>query len=190
MIHDPNKRLKDLGIDYKRLKDLGIHLPPPCKAVANYIPAVVCGNLLYVSGHTPDDARPQHFVNEPGKWCPGKVGATVTPEQAYDAARDTGLAILATVQAVLGNLGNVRRLVRATGVVNCTADFTAHPKVMNGFSDLMVQVFGEKNGIGARSATGAISLPDDMPVEVTECIFEIGGSSDHLSFIAGAEAFR
>jgi enamine deaminase RidA (YjgF/YER057c/UK114 family) len=161
---DPNKRLEELGIT----------LPPPCKAAGNYRPAVQCGNLLYVSGHTPDDARPQLFVADPGKWCPGKVGDTVTPNQAYDAARDTALAILATVEAALGNLANVKRLVRATGLVNCTEGFTEHPAVMNGFSDLMAAVFGQKNGVGARSATGASSLPGNVPVEVSECIFEIG----------------
>jgi len=177
----------------ERLKELGIHLPPPCKAAGNYRPAVVCGNLLYVSGHTPDDARPEHFVADLTKWCPGQVGVggSVTPNQAYDGARDTGLAILATVQAALRDLANVKRLVWATGQIACTSDFTEHPSVMNGFSDLMAQVFGEENGIGGRCVTGASSLAGNMPVEVTMCIFEIAGSSaGPMQFIEDADAFR
>lgn len=151
-----------------RLNQLGIVLPPACRPAGNYRPAILWefGNLLFVSGHTPDDARAEGF-------CTGKVGVDVTIEQAYEGARDVGLAILATVRAHLGSLSRVKRLVRATGVVNSTPDFADHPKVMNGFSDLMAKVFGEENGIGARSATGAISLPGNVSVEVTDCIFEV-----------------
>jgi cold shock CspA family protein/enamine deaminase RidA (YjgF/YER057c/UK114 family) len=99
---------------------------------------------------------------------------TVTPQQAYDAARDIGLAILASVKDALGgDLNRVKRLVRATGVVNAHESFTEHPQVMNGFSDLMAKVFGEENGVGARSATGVPSLPGGVAVEVIEAIFEV-----------------
>ena len=154
-----------------RLTRMDIKLPKPCLPAGNYKPAIVCGNLLYVSGHTPDDARPDAYVA--GKIGCGKVGEAVSMDEAYQAAYDVGLAILSTVKHSLGDFTRVKRLVRATGVVNCNPDFTAHPKVMNGFSDLMAVVFGKENGIGARSATGAISLPGDVPVEVTEAIFEL-----------------
>jgi cold shock CspA family protein/enamine deaminase RidA (YjgF/YER057c/UK114 family) len=105
---------------------------------------------------------------EPPKRTPG----TVTPEQGYNAAREVALAVLSTVEHAVG-LGRVKRLVKATGLVNCTDDFTQHPKVMNGFSDLMAKVFGDDAGVGTRSATGANSLPGNVPVEVTECVFEL-----------------
>lgn len=153
----------------EKLAELSIQLPPACLPAGNYRPALLCGNLLYVSGHTPDDAHAADAY--PGPL--GKVGAGVTNDQAYQAARDVGLAILSSVQAALGSLNRVKRLVRATGLVNCTTEFTAHPKVMNGFSDLIAQVFGAENGVGTRSATGASSLPGNVAVEVTECIFEV-----------------
>lgn len=156
----------------RRLTELGIELPPPCQAAGNYKPAIICEDLLYVSGHTPDDAFPEAYVT--GQIGCGKVGDKVSMEEGYKAAQDVALAVLATVKhACGGDFRRVRRLLRATGVINCTPDFTDHPKIMNGFSDLMARVFGEVNGIGARSATGANSLPGDVPVEVTEVIFEL-----------------
>ncbi len=155
-----------------RFAQLGIYLPNACQPAGNYRPALLVGNLLFVSGHTPDDARPEAYTAEKG--C-GKVGAEVSLDQGYQAARDTGLAILATVKAALGRLSRVKRLVSATGLVNCGPEFGAHPKVMNGFSDLMAHVFGAENGVGTRSATGANSLPGNVPVEVTQCIFEVHG---------------
>lgn len=244
------------------LAELKIELPEACKAAGNYRPVVsfMDGRYLIVSGHTPNDARPEGFAvgkvagtfaspdTVPGassgkqlgtvKWfnatkgygfiqpdaggkdvfvhvseveragltvlkegqkiefetstVRGKTAAVglalpgsgtggnaipaglVTPKQAYDAARDVGLAILASVKAALGgDLNRVKRLVEATGVVNAVAEFTEHAKVINGFSDLMAQVFGEENGIGARSATGAASLPDGVPVEITRAVFEV-----------------
>lgn len=149
----------------KRLQELKIELPPACQAAGNYRPSLICGNLLFISGHTPDDA---------GCMTTGKVGAGVSLEQAQEAARAIGLAILATAQAALGgDLSRVKRIVKATGVVNCASDFAEHPKVINGFSNLMGEVFGPENGVGTRSATGASSLPGNVPVEITECIMEI-----------------
>ena len=160
--------MKNTSTAENKLRELGITLPPPCQAAGNYRPALLVGNLLYVSGHTPDDADAT-----PGAFRQGKVGYNVSQDQAYDDARKVALAILSTVKAALGSLDRVKRLVRATGVVNSTSDFTSHPKVMNGFSDLMAKVFGAENGVGTRSATGVTSLPGGVAVEVTECIFEV-----------------
>jgi enamine deaminase RidA (YjgF/YER057c/UK114 family) len=102
----------------------------------------------------------------------GKVGSDLTLEQGYEAARVTGLGVLSTVRATLGSLDQVARLVKVLGMVNCTPEFTQHPQVINGFSELMVQVFGEQLGKGARSAVGMGSLPGNIAVEV-EAIFEL-----------------
>jgi enamine deaminase RidA (YjgF/YER057c/UK114 family) len=149
----------------KRLKELGIELPAACAAAGNYRPALIDGDKLYISGHTPDDA---------GCMTTGKVGRAVSIEQAQEAARAVGLAILSTANAALGgDLSRVKRIIKATGVVNCNPRFAKHPKVMDGFSNLMAEVFGKENGIGTRSATGASSLPGNVPVEVTECVIQI-----------------
>jgi len=148
----------------KRLKELGIELPPPAKPVAVYVPAVITGNLLFTSGHIPFGAD--------GKPLPGRIGQEMTVEQGAEIARTVGLSILTTVRQTLGSLDRVVRLVKATGMVNCTADISQQPKVVNGFSELMVQVFGEDAGKAARSAIGMISLPGNVPVEI-EAIFEI-----------------
>ncbi|MBY0359418.1 MAG: RidA family protein [Candidatus Obscuribacterales bacterium] len=151
----------------QRLADLKIELPAACQPAGNYRPALLIDNYLYVSGHTQDDAISEGF-------SVGKVGDEVMFEQAYKAARDIGLAILASVkQALGGDLSRVERLVSATGVVNAVESFTQHPQVMNGFSDLMAQVFGKERGVGTRSATGVASLPGGVSVEVTQCIFKI-----------------
>lgn len=148
----------------RRLTELKIELPPPSKPVATYIPAVITGNLLYTAGHIP--------------WLPdgtlqqGRVGAELTLEQGAEAARLVGLHLLTTVRQTLGSLDRVVRLVKVLGIVNCPSDFTQQPKVINGFSELMVQVFGEQAGKGGRSAIGAGSLPSNVPVEI-EAIFEI-----------------
>lgn len=147
-----------------RLRELGIELPPAPKPVAVYVPAVLSGNMLYASGHGPRRAD--------GKAIQGKVGADLTLEQGYEAARVVGLNILSTVRSTLGSLDKVVRLVKVLGMVNSTADFAQHPKVINGFSELMVEVFGEKYGKGARSAVGMGSLPNNIPVEI-EAIFEV-----------------
>ncbi|MBP89933.1 MAG: hypothetical protein CMJ64_25035 [Planctomycetaceae bacterium] len=149
-----------------RLRELGIKLPPAPQPVAVYVPAVRSGNTLYASGHSPRRAN--------GELIQGKVGADLTLEQGYDAARVVGLNVLSTVRSTLGSLDKVARLVKVLGMVNCTSDFTKQPQVINGFSELMVQVFGKTYGKGARSAVGMGSLPSNIPVEI-EAIFEVRG---------------
>lgn len=148
-----------------RLKELGITLPTPPKPVAKYKPTVLIGNVLYVSGHGPAK------TGDPALLA-GKVGSKLTLEQGKQSARLVGINILATVQAALGSLDRVKRLVKTLGMVNATPDFLEHPQVINGFSEFMAQVFGDDAGVGARSAVGMGSLPGDIPVEV-ECIFEV-----------------
>lgn len=154
------------GAAEERLRELGIELPPAPKPVAVYVPAVRSGNMLYASGHGPRRAN--------GELIQGKVGEELTLEQGYEAARVTGLAVLSTVRTTLGSLDNVKRLVKVLGMVNCTPNFAKQPQVINGFSELMVDVFGEKNGKGARSAVGMGSLPSNIAVEI-EAIFEVRG---------------
>jgi enamine deaminase RidA (YjgF/YER057c/UK114 family) len=149
-----------------RLQELHLTLPPPPKPVAKYKTAVQAGNLLYVSGHGPLHPDGTSFTN-------GRVGADLTLEQGKEAARLVGLAILSTVRNTVGSLDKVKRLVKTLGMVNCTADFKDHPKVINGFSELMAEVFGDDAGVGARSAVGVGSLPMNIAVEI-ECIFEVG----------------
>ncbi len=151
-----------MGAD-ARLAELKLELPPAPKPVATYVTALRVGDLLYVSGHGP--LRPD------GSLHTGKVGADVSLEDGKAAARQTGLAILSTLRSHLGSLDHVVRLVKVLGMVNCTPEFVDQPKVINGFSDLMVEVFGEA-GKGARSAVGMGSLPGNMAVEV-EAIFQI-----------------
>jgi enamine deaminase RidA (YjgF/YER057c/UK114 family) len=149
----------------KRLQELHITLPTPPKPVAKYKPAVLDGHTLYVSGHGPAAVD--------GVKIAGKVGKDLSVEQAKLAARAVGLNILATVKATLGSLDKVKRLVKTLGMVNAVPDFTEQPQVINGFSELMADVFGEDAGVGARSAVGMGSLPNNIPVEI-ECIFEVG----------------
>ena len=148
----------------QRLRDLGIELPPAPNPVAVYVPAVVTGNLLFASGHGPRKLD--------GKSIQGKVGADLSLQQGYQAARTVGLNVLSTVRNTLGTLDRVVRLVKVLGMVNCTPDFTKQPQVINGFSELMVQVFGPEHGKGARSAVGMGSLPSNIAVEI-EAIFEV-----------------
>jgi len=129
-----------------------------------YMPLLIVGNMAYTSGHGP--------VRSDGSLVQGRIGADMDQKGGYDAARQTGLAILATLRARLGSLDRVRRIVKTLGLVNCTSDFEAQPAVINGFSDLMAEVFGPENGVGARSALGAGSLPGSMAVEI-EAVFEI-----------------
>ncbi len=151
-------------IDYdKKLKELGITLMAPSKPVANYVKAVRTGNLLYLAGHGPTKAD--------GTYVTGKVGSELTIEQGYDAARLTAIGLLSTLKAELGDLNRVKRIVKVLGMVNCPADFVDQPKVINGCSDLLVAVFGDK-GRHARSAVGMNSLPMNTSVEI-EIIVEI-----------------
>jgi enamine deaminase RidA (YjgF/YER057c/UK114 family) len=151
-------------VDYdKKLKELGIELLAPSKPIANYVKAVRTGNLLYLSGHGPSRTD--------GTTITGKLGADMTVEQGYEAAKQTGISLLSTLKAELGDLNKVKRIVKVLGMVNCTDTFADQPKVINGFSDLMVAVFGEK-GKHARSAVGMNSLPGNMAVEI-EIIVEV-----------------
>ncbi len=147
----------------KRLKELGITLPPVSSPVATYVNAVQTGNLLYLSGKGP--------LSVDGKRPSGKLGRDFTIEQGYEHARATGLDLIAVMKAELGSLDRVKRIVKVLGMVNCTPDFTDPPKVINGASDLFVQVFGER-GRHARSAVGLNSLPMGIPVEI-EMIVEV-----------------
>ena len=147
-----------------RVQELHLTLPPAPKPMAVYKPAVRVGNLVFCSGHGP--------LKPDGSLILGCVGKDLTWEQGKDAARQTGLALLATLQSTLGSLNKVKRLVKSFGMVNCTADFKDQPKVINGYSELMKDVFGDDAGVGARSAVGHNSLPNGMAVEI-EAIFEV-----------------
>ncbi|HEX5091745.1 MAG TPA: RidA family protein [Burkholderiales bacterium] len=151
----------------KRLQALGIDLGKVSAPVANYVNAVRTGNLLFLSGKGPravDGVRPS-----------GKVGRDYTAEQAYQHARTVGLDLLAVMRAELGSLDRVKRVVKLLGMVNAVPEFADHPKVINGCSDLFVEVLGEA-GKHARSAVGMGSLPMGIPVEI-ECIVEVGGAA-------------
>jgi len=151
-------------IDFdKKLKELGIELYPPTKAMGNYVKVVRTDNLLYFAGHGPTRADNSNIT--------GKVGKDLTLEQGYEAARQTAIALLSTLKAEVGDLNKVKRIVKVLGMVNCTQEFTDQPKVINGFSDLMVSIFGEK-GKHARSAVGMYMLPSNIAVEI-EMIVEI-----------------
>jgi enamine deaminase RidA (YjgF/YER057c/UK114 family) len=145
-----------------RLKEKNITLPPEAAPVANFVNAVRVGNLLFMAGNT---GGPQWA----GK---GKVGRDLTVEQGYQAARDTGLIMLSKVRAALGSLDRVKRVVKVLGMVNAADGFGETPQVINGFSDLIVEVFGEPIGKHARSAVGIAALPGNSPVEV-EMILEV-----------------
>lgn len=147
-----------------RFAALKLELPPAPKPMGVYKPALRVGNLLYVSGHGPLKADKTLMT--------GKVGADLDLEGGYAAARQTGLAILATLRASLGSLDNVVRLIKSLGMVNATPDFAEHPKVINGYSELMRDVFGDDAGVGTRSAVGFVSLPGGIAVEI-ECVFEV-----------------
>ena len=146
-----------------RIKALGIQLITPTAPIANYLKAVRVGNLVYLSGHGPDKPG--------GGQVTGKVGSDLTVEQAKDAARLVGISLLSTLKAEIGDLNKVKRIVKVTGMVNAVDTFTQHPKVINGCSDLLVQVFGE-NGKHARCAVGMSSLPNNIAVEI-EMIVEL-----------------
>jgi enamine deaminase RidA (YjgF/YER057c/UK114 family) len=148
-----------------RLKELQLTLPPPPRPVAKYKTALLVGNLLYVSGHGPAKVDGEPLLL-------GKVGAKLTVDQGKHSARLVGLNILSTVRNTLGSLERVKRLIKTLGMVNSTPEFLDHPQVINGFSELMAQVFGEDAGVGTRSAVGMGSLPGDIPVEI-ECLFEV-----------------
>jgi enamine deaminase RidA (YjgF/YER057c/UK114 family) len=150
---DPEQRLKELNIQLGAMK----------QPIANYVKAVQTGNLLFLSGHIPDEVQ--------GKKTRGKVGSQLSVDEGKEAARLTAISLLATLKAYVGDLNKVKRIVKVFGMVNAEPSFTQHPTVINGCSDLMVEVFGEK-GKHARSAVGMGSLPLDAAVEI-EMIVEI-----------------
>ena len=147
-----------------RIKEIGLALPPPPKPGGNYVPGVRVGDLLFLSGHGPGrvDGVPS---------ARGKVGRDLSIEDGYKVAREVGINLLGTAKALLGSLDKVRRVVKVLGMVNSAEGFGDQPKVINGFSDLMVEVFGE-NGRHARSAVGMAELPSGIPVEI-EMILEV-----------------
>lgn len=147
----------------KRVEELGLQLPSAPRPAGTYAPVVVVGNMAYVSGQGP--LRPD------GTLVMGRVGDDLDAEAGEEAARAVGLTMLATLRDQLGSLDKVKRVIKVLGMVNSTPDFQQHPKVINGFSDLMVQVFGD-DGRAARSAVGMAALPSNIAVEV-EAIFEL-----------------
>jgi enamine deaminase RidA (YjgF/YER057c/UK114 family) len=151
-----------MGAD-ARITELNLVLPAPQKPAGTYAPVVRTGNQIYVSGHGPQ--LPD------GQYLKGIVGSELTEEEGKAAARQTGLCILSTVQHYLGSLDKVVKLVKVLGMINAAPTFEKHPAVINGFSDLLVEVFGE-NGRGARSAVGMGTLPNRIAVEI-EAIFEV-----------------
>ncbi|MBL0881850.1 MAG: RidA family protein [Chitinophagaceae bacterium] len=146
-----------------KLKSMGIDLPAPTNPVANYVKFVRTGNLVFLSGHGPS--------NSEGKYTAGKLGKDLSIEEGYAAAKLTGINLLSTLKVAVGDLSKVKRVVKVLGMVNSIDSFTDQPKVINGFSDLMVAVFGDK-GKHARSAVGMVSLPMNMAVEI-EMIVEV-----------------
>jgi len=146
-----------------RLKDMGIELPAAATPVANYVPAVRSGNLIFLSGHGPKD--------EAGALITGKIGAVLTAEQGYQAARRIAIGLLGSLKAEIGDLDKVKRVVKLLGLVNCPPEFADQPKVINGASDLLVKVFDDK-GKHARSAIGTNALPSNIAVEI-EMIVEV-----------------
>jgi enamine deaminase RidA (YjgF/YER057c/UK114 family) len=146
-----------------KLKEMGIELPPAVTPVANYVPAVRAGNLVFLSGHGP--------FKEDGSLITGKVGSDLTIEQGYQAARRIAIGLLGSLKATIGDLDKVRQVVKLLGLVNCGPEFTDQPKIINGASDFLVEVFGAK-GRHARSAVGTNALPMNIAVEI-EIIVEV-----------------
>ena len=146
-----------------QLTELGLELPMAPKPMGVYKPVLVIGNMLYVSGQGP--------LKPDGTLIKGKVGKDLSMEEGKLAARQVGLAMLSTIKANIGDLNKIKRIVKTLGMVNSTPEFDQHPSVINGFSELMADIFGEDNGIGVRSAVGMI-LPGNIAVEI-EAMFEL-----------------
>ena len=147
----------------EKVKELGLDLTHPAGPIANYVPAVTTGKLVFLSGKGP--------IQDDGSLMIGKVGSELDVDQAYEAARLVGIQLLAALREHVGSLDNVNRVVKLLGMVNCDPDFEDQPKVINGCSDLLVSIFGD-NGRHARSAVGMGSLPGRIPVEI-EMIVEL-----------------
>ena len=148
----------------KNFEKLNLTLPPAPKPLGVYKPFLIVGNFVYVSGHG--------TIKEDGSLIIGKVGSDFTADEGKLAARQVGLAILATLKKNLGSLDRIKRVVKTLGMVNAVSEFERHPYVINGCSELFAQVWGEENGVGVRSAVGMGSLPDNIPVEI-EAMFEL-----------------
>ncbi|HJO03838.1 MAG TPA: RidA family protein [Acidobacteriota bacterium] len=146
-----------------RLKSLGVELGEPAPPVANYVGAVTTGDLVFLAGHGPTQVD--------GTFVTGKVGSDMTIEQGYEAARLTAVSLLTSLKKEIGDLARVRRIVRVFGMVNAIEGFGQQPEVINGASDLLVEVFGDR-GRHARAAVGMASLPRNIPVEI-EMVVEI-----------------
>jgi enamine deaminase RidA (YjgF/YER057c/UK114 family) len=146
-----------------RIEELKLILPPSPKPLGVYKPVLIIGKYLYVSGQGP--------MRTDGTLITGRLGDSLTLEEGKQAARQTGLTMLATIRTQIGDLNGIKRIVKVLGMVNSTPDFGQHPAVINGFSELMAEVFGEDNGIGVRSAVGMF-LPMNIAVEV-EAMFEM-----------------
>jgi enamine deaminase RidA (YjgF/YER057c/UK114 family) len=142
----------------------GLNLPPAPKPMGVYKPCLIDGKYLYVSGHG--------TVQDNGTLIVGRIGDSMNPEDGKLAARQVGLAILATIKANLGSFNKVKRVIKVLGMVNCTPDFEKHPFIINGCSELFAKVWGDDNGVGVRSAVGMGSLPGNIPVEI-EALFEL-----------------
>jgi len=139
-------------------------VPPPAKPAGVYKPVVVVGNLVYTSGHGP--------LLPDGSWMQGRVGVEVDQAAGFKAARQTGLSILSSLKTHLGSLDKISRVVKTLGMVNAAPNFENHPAVINGCSELFREIWGEENGVGARSAVGMGSLPNNISTEI-EVIFEL-----------------
>ena len=149
----------------ERFAQLNLILPPAPTPLGVYKPFLIVGNFVYVSGHG--------TVKEDKSLIIGRIGRELTMDEGKLAARQVGLAILATLKQNLGSLDKIKRVIKVLGMVNCTPDFERHPYVINGCSELFAKVWGEDNGVGVRSAVGMGSLPDNIPVEI-EAMFELG----------------
>ena len=148
----------------QNFKETGLNLPPAPKPLGVYKPCLIDGKYLYLSGHG--------TVQGDGSLIIGRIGEDMSPEEGKLAARQVGLAMLATIKANLGSLDRVKRVIKVLGMVNCVSSFEKHPFIINGASELFAKIWGEENGIGVRSAVGMGSLPDNIPVEI-EALFEL-----------------
>jgi enamine deaminase RidA (YjgF/YER057c/UK114 family) len=147
----------------EKIKSAGYELPVATKPIANYVKYVRTGNLIFLSGHGPSKADGSNIT--------GKLGKDMTIEQGYEASKITALSLLATLKDAVGDLSKVKRIVKVNGYVNCLPDFTDHPKVINGCSDFLVLIFGDK-GKHARAAMGMVALPNNIAVEI-EMVVEV-----------------
>lgn len=148
----------------QQLSNLNGQLPPAPAPVGVYKPALIHGNLLYLSGHGP--------VQQDKSLIKGRIGRDINQDEGKAAARQVGLAMLATIKSHLGSLDKVKRVIKVLGMVNCTPEFEKHPYIINGCSELFAEIWGQENGVGVRSAVGFGSLPDNIPVEI-EAVFEL-----------------